>query len=79
MSSAPIDGTAEAPGLSLEDGIHKPDLHILTKEELQRTTAGSTTTEKVEDVAVDTSMPLNWPTSKKVFNMAIPSILCFVV
>ena len=27
----------------------------------------------------DQSLPLDWPLGKKIFNMAIPSILCFVV
>jgi hypothetical protein len=30
------------------------------------------------DVTLDRTLPLNWSTRKKFFNMAVPSILCFV-
>lgn len=30
-------------------------------------------------LAPDVSLPMNWPMKKKVFNMAIPALLCFVV
>jgi hypothetical protein len=32
----------------------------------------------VQDEASDPTLPLNWSRSKKFFNMAVPSILCFV-
>jgi hypothetical protein len=35
--------------------------------------------EGAEVSELDTSLPLNWSSRKKFFNMAIPSILCFVV
>lgn len=34
--------------------------------------------ETAPDEALDRSLPLNWPTRKKFFNMAVPSVLCFV-
>lgn len=33
----------------------------------------------VEDASLDVSLPLNWPTRKKVLNIGVPSIACFVV
>lgn len=39
----------------------------------------STTSDGAEVSELDSSLPLNWSGGKKFFNMAVPSILCFVV
>jgi hypothetical protein len=41
--------------------------------------AEETKTEFAEDAALDPPLPLNWSGPKKCSNMAIPSVLCFVV
>lgn len=35
--------------------------------------------QKISDPSLDPSLPLNWSVKKKILNMGIPSLLCFVV
>jgi hypothetical protein len=47
--------------------------------EMSKEGNGSVPLDVTAGAAVDPSMPLNWPLRKKILNMAIPSIMCFVV
>lgn len=50
------------------------------KETAQQMADGSATPEEtVADSQLDTSLPLNWSTRKKFFNIAVPSFISFVV
>ena len=81
-SPVPVDQIDAAPSFSLEDGHRKSDSYHSSNENAQIPVDGTdagTMLEKGVDVGVDTSMPLNWPTSKKIYNMGVPTVLCFVV
>jgi hypothetical protein len=67
---------------------HVPDLRIVQENSIEPKTLykqpqdTNSDAEKgkvnVQDEASDPTLPLNWSRSKKFFNMAVPSILCFV-
>jgi hypothetical protein len=49
------------------------------KETMQNTSDGEVTPQAAPEDDLDPSLPLNWSTTKKFYNMAVPSIICLVV
>jgi hypothetical protein len=65
--------------MDIEKAISKKSNRI--KKFKQDVSEGTVSTKagSADDAALDPTLPLNWSGQEKFFNMAVPSILCFVV
>jgi len=80
MSSDPWPDSVQAVDVENKAGTNKRNSsNAGDSKKNQGNTDGSTTTEILIDAQLDVSLPLNWSTKKKFFNMAVPSFICFVV
>jgi hypothetical protein len=69
-----------ASDLDVEDGgQNSVSQESGDNKEMSKEGNGRVPLDATADAAVDLSMPLNWPLRKKILNVAIPSIMCFVV
>jgi hypothetical protein len=69
-----------ASDLDVEDGRQNSvSQESGENKEMSKEGNGSVPLDATTDAVIDPSMPLNWTLRKKILNMAIPSIMCFVV